>query len=156
MIYLYESSQLKVTYLHRQPNGDFIELTLEDLLEEHKKIALVNIDGPLYFGAVDVLEQQMEEVIAADTQVIILRLRHMQLLASSGVSVLEEEILRAQSKGINVLICGILVEVDRILSNSGIQELVGKENMFPASKVLLESTRQALTKAEALILPEPQ
>lgn len=151
MIYLFESSQLRITYLNRTHDGHFVEIKLNDILEKEPQIALVNIDGPLYFGAVDVLAYQVEKILDTNVKVIILRLRHMQLLASTGVSVLEEEIIRAKAKGVQVLICGILGEVESIFLNSGIEYLVGRENLFFANEVLLDSTTRALKKAEILI-----
>lgn len=151
LIYLFESSNLKITYLHRNEDGSFTETNFEGIVDRQAQIALVNIDGPLYFGAVDVMARQIERVIETDVKVIILRLRHMQLLASTGVSVLEEEIIRAQFRNKQVMICGILGEVEEIFLNSGIERLVGRENLFFASNILLDSTSRALKKAEHLL-----
>jgi sulfate permease, SulP family len=151
LIYLFESSHLKITYLHQDGEGHFIERDFDETVKAHPQVCVINIDGPLYFGAVDILAYQIEKVLDTDVKVLVLRLRHMQLLASTGISVLEEEILRARHKGIKVLICGISGEVETIFLNSGIENLVGRENMFFANQVLLDSTTRALKQAEVLL-----
>lgn len=148
-IYLYESSHLHLSYLSINQRGAFVERRLEDLLQEQPTVAIVNIDGALFFGAVDALEKRMEQIFDAGVRVIILRLRRTHLAASTAISTLEHLIIRAQSLGILLLISGVSPELRAQLAATGVESLLQEQCLFEATDVLFESTRQALAYVQA-------
>ncbi len=152
-IYLYESSNLKLSYLTLNGNGGFVEHSLDDVLRERPSVALINVEGALYFGAVEDLEQHVEEILQRGVQVIILRVRHMHLLASTGVTALEGLITRAEQLGTTVLLCGVTDEIETTLTSSGIESMVGSKRTFKASETLFEATHEALQYASTIVEP---
>jgi len=149
-IYLFESSHLRLSYLTLNGNKDFVEHSLEDVLRDCPPIALINVEGALYFGAVEDLERHVEEILEEAVKVIILRVRHMHLLASTGVTALEGLVLRAEQLGTTVLLCGVTNEIETTLASSGLKSLVGTSRTFKATDTLFESTHQALQVATRL------
>jgi len=148
-IYLYESSQLHLSYLRMTANGDIIERDLGQLFEEQPAIAIVNIDGALFFGAVDALERRMDQILDAGVGVVILRLRRTHLVASTAISALEHLIKRAHELGIVLLISGVSPEMQAKLRTTGVESMLQEQHVFEATEVLFESTRQALAYAQA-------
>ncbi len=154
-IYLYESSHLRLSYLTLKDDREFVEHSLEEVLQDCPPVALINVEGALYFGAVEDLEQHVEEILQRGVRVIILRLRHMHLLASTGVTALEGLVTRADQLGTTVLLCGVTNEIEATLASSGLKSLVGNGRTFKATDTLFESTHQALRLATHLTGPNP-
>lgn len=155
-IYLYESSNIKLSYLTLNGERQFVEHGLDDILRDCPPVALVNVEGALYFGAVEDLERNVEEILERGVKVIILRVRHMHLLASTGVTALEGLVTRADQMGVTVLLCGITHEIEPTLASSGLETLVGSNRIFKASDTLFESTHRALHEANLMIRHQEQ
>jgi sulfate permease, SulP family len=150
LIYLYESGHLEMSYLTVNDDGYIVEHELEDLYRNPPEIAIINIEGDLYFGAVSDLEAAMDKLLTAGIKVIILRIRRMRRLASTGVSALQWSIITARRQGTEILICGATPQALHTLESTGISALVGKENIFPGTDVLFRSTRAALKRAQEI------
>lgn len=155
MIYLYESSRLQMSYLTRDENGHFVEHNLDEIVPIQPHTVLVNIEGPLYFGATEDLERQLMRIFHSGIKVVILRMRRVHLLASTGVSVLENVLYQANRLGILVLFSGVTGEVAKVLKESGLSNLIGPEQTFPASHTLFAATREALETARRFVNGEP-
>jgi sulfate permease, SulP family len=151
LIYLYESGHLELTYLTVNQEGNFVEHRLEDLYQNPPDIAIINIEGDLYFGAVSDLEAAMDKLLTAGIKVMILRVRRMRRLASTGVSALQWSVIAARRQGTEILICGAGPQVMAVLESTEISALVGRENIFAGSDVLFQSTREALDRAKKFI-----
>jgi sulfate permease, SulP family len=106
LIYLYESGHLELSYLTVNEEGNFVEHRLEDLYLNPPQIAIINIEGDLYFGAVSDLEAAMDKLLTAGIKVMILRVRRMRRLASTGISALQWSVITARRQGTEILICG--------------------------------------------------
>jgi SulP family sulfate permease len=139
LIFLYESGAPHMSYLKANGAGEFVERDFDALLTEQPPVAIVDIAGPVHFAAVDRLEQRLEQLLHARTRVVILRLRGMQLLASTGVSALESLVETARDQGVTVLLCGVTGQTRDILLSSGLEATVGTAQIFPASPVIFES-----------------
>jgi anti-anti-sigma factor len=146
---------LRLSYLTLKDDREFVEHSLEEVLQDCPPVALINVEGALYFGAVEDLEQHVEEILQRGVRVIILRLRHMHLLASTGVTALEGLVTRADQLGTTVLLCGVTNEIEATLASSGLKSLVGNGRTFKATDTLFESTHQALRLATHLTGPNP-
>jgi len=76
-IYLYESGNIQLRYLTLNENGRVTEHSLEDLSAEHPPIALINVEGTLYFAAVDDMENNLRAILQTGVKVMILRVRRL-------------------------------------------------------------------------------
>ncbi|MGC9359396.1 MAG: SulP family inorganic anion transporter [Anaerolineae bacterium] len=148
-IYLYESSQLHLSYLRINTNGDIVERKLDQILDEQPVIAIVNIDGALFFGAVEALERRMDQILDAGVSVVILRLRRTHLATSTAISALDYLVKRARELGILLLISGVSPEMQAKLEATGVERMLQDQCVFPATEMLFESTRQALAYAQS-------
>ena len=153
-IYLYESGSIQLRYLTLNENGQVTEHSLEDLAAERPPIALINVEGTLYFAAVDDMENKLRALLQTGVKVMILRVRRLHLLASTGVIALTRIVTSARDSGVTVLICGVTEEVGEILASSGFASPMEVEPVFEASNTLFESTSQALRRAREIITEE--
>jgi sulfate permease, SulP family len=151
LIYLYESSRLRMSYLTLDAQGYFVEHPMESIARIHPKIVLINVEGPLYFGATEDLERQLIRIFHSGVKVVILRVRRVHMLGSTGITVLENVLLQANTLGIMVLFSGVTGEVEGILRNSGLANLIGPEQTFLASRTLFSATREAIKAAQIYI-----
>ncbi|MBG0785485.1 MAG: SulP family inorganic anion transporter [Anaerolineaceae bacterium] len=151
LIFLGESSRINLSYISADESGQFLELPLEAIKSQGSQIIIVNVEGDLYFAAVEGLQDKLEEILEIHPKVLILRFRRTHLLASTGVVALNQFIRSARKAGIQVLFCGIHHEIMATLESAGILNTVGPANVFPADDRLLDSTQQALARAKTLI-----
>lgn len=151
LIYLDESSHMNLSYIVEDEDGQFVELPMEGIKKSKPQIAIVNIEGDLYFAAVEDLQEKIEKVLEIDLKVLILRFRRTHLLASTGIMALEQLIRSAHEKGIQVLFSGVQAEVFEPLDVAGITGIVGDSHVFLANHHLFESTQRALNEAKAII-----
>ncbi len=144
LFYLVESSHLYLTYLVENGNGKFVEKDIDEVWEIKPARLVVNVEGPLYFAAVEDLEIQVTKLINLGIGVIILRLRRMHLMASSGITTLEKLIKMAKESGVEIRLAGVSDEVLKTLTKCGIDHDIQLDHIFMATDIPYESTRKAL------------
>lgn len=154
LIFLGESSQVNLTYILEDESGKFIELPIDRIKEIKPDIAIVNIEGDLYFAAVESLEEQINQILNSGLKVLILRFRRTHLLASTGIIALGHIIDEAKKKGIEVLFCGVQNETRETLESSGILDSLGQQRIFIANDQLFTSTQKALEEAKSILHKE--
>ena len=71
--------------------------------DEH--IALLRLDGALFFGAADRVLERVGRI--EDVDVVVLRMSQLQLLDATGVQVLAEVVTRLERRGVTVLVKGV-------------------------------------------------
>jgi SulP family sulfate permease len=151
LLYLGESSRMNLSYIVEDDQGDFIELPVNQIKSQTPRIAIVNVEGDLYFAAVEDLQNQMEQILESGIRVLILRFRRTHLLASTGVMALDQMLKSAKDKDIEVIFCGIQEEVLEPLESAGITEMMGESRILLASNKLFDSTQKALLEARTLL-----
>ncbi len=144
VFYLVESSHLELSYLVLNGNGKFVEKPIGEALKAQPEVAVINVEGPLFFAAVQDLEDRIMEMIDQGVTVIVLRLRRMHLLASSGLSTLEFLIHRAREKGGQICLSGVSPEMTAMIADCGLEDDLESRNIFLATDVPFESTHRAL------------
>jgi len=151
LMYLGESSHVNLSYILEDENGQFIELSMDRIEEKKPEIAIVNIEGDLYFAAVEELQEQINRILDSGLKVLILRFRRSHLLASTGIVALGHIIKTARDKGVEVLFCGVNEDIQKTLESSGIFQSVGQNNVFIANGHLFASAQKALDRAKSLL-----
>lgn len=116
-------------------------------------ISIVHVEGELFFGAAELFRTQIQRTAHDENlRVIILRMKNARHLDATSVMALEELIGYLRSSGRHLLISGLSKEVYRVLRNSGMVEIVGRDNLFMGSAMNPNlSTRNALKRAQQLL-----
>ncbi len=150
-IHLFESAQIHLSYIVCLENNQVIEKKLEDLYSEKPVIAVINVEGNLFFGAVNVLEEAIQKCLDSGVKVLILRLRRMHTLASTGITTLQWSIVSAQRAGAVFVFSEVTPEIHQVLKASHVNDLIGEERIFPVTEILFEATHRAVNWGQNLI-----
>jgi SulP family sulfate permease len=151
LIYLGESSRVNLNGIIEDSNGKYLEVPIEDLKMQQPPIAIINIEGDLYFAAAENLQEQLTKILETKIQVLILRFRRTHLLASTGIMAIDQLLKTARDKDVKLLFCGIMEETYEPLKAAGVVDIIGEENIFTAHDTLFDSTQRALQRARMIL-----
>lgn len=146
ILYIFQSSHMKVTRLESVGNGLFRETELPAVLPDDNPL-IVSVHGHLYFAAMRDLRQKLPMPNGVKHLTIILRMRGDELLAGTGASVLAEYAEQLRVGGGKLILCGVEKPVWDTLRRTGMLRRIGEENVFRADDVLLSSLQKALKHA---------
>ncbi len=93
-----------------------------------ERIALLRIDGAMFFGAAERISNTIADTEDSDVSVVIIRMSQLGMLDATGAHTLAEIAGELESRGITVIIKGIRPEHFTLLSNVGIFEALRHEN----------------------------
>lgn len=101
-------------------------------LHEHKTIRVIKVEGELFFGAADIFQTTLKAIAEDDTstKVIVLQLKNARDIDATSCLALQQLYEYLKSSKRHLVACGILQEVWNVLSDSGLVEQIGKENLF--------------------------
>lgn len=93
-----------------------------------ERIALLRLDGAMFFGAAERISATIIDDRHPDTSVVIIRLSQLGMLDATGANTLAEIARELESRGITVIIKGIRPEHRELLTNVGVIEALRHEN----------------------------
>ena len=131
------------------PGGGILETPIHDRTG-NRPVVLLQVEGDLFFGVADELQDRLTHLVQAGPKVVIFRLKRTHSIDSTVLHVLEQFAKELQSKNRHVLLCGVRPELMRVLKSFGLVELLGRENIFEASAGVFTSVKEALRRARQL------
>jgi SulP family sulfate permease len=150
ILYLRKASQPQLVEYSFNAEGNLAEASKG---RHHPSISIVHVEGELFFGAADLFRTQIQRTFAdPNLRIIILRLKNARHLDATSVLALEELLRALRSDDRHLIISGASKDVYRVLKNSGLVEVVGRDNIFLASPANPNlSTRNALKRAQEIL-----
>lgn len=138
---------------------------------EHKTIRVIKVEGELFFGAADIFQTTLKTIAEDDTstKVIILQLKNARDIDATSCLALQQLLHYLTSSGRHLVACGMTQQVWDVLSDSGLVEQLGKENLFTFderhphqhmqkalnhARILVESSSILVT--EEVLEPQPE
>lgn len=112
--------------------SDIIEKKDPDALyrkEIPKGVEVFQINGPLFFGAADLLCNGIS-FSKEKYKVVILRMSHVQVIDMTGVKALKFFYDRCSEEGLTLLVSGINSKVFETLNNTGLSKEIGVDHIF--------------------------
>ena len=101
-----------------------------DILENYsalpKGVDVYEISGPFFFGAAQSYKEALKE-ISDGSKVLILRMRHVPFIDSTGIHNFREVIRDFRIRKVSVVLSGVRPEVRNELVNYGLAELIGND-----------------------------
>lgn len=137
-----------------EENGDLRNLDPAGL-HEKRSIRVIKVEGELFFGAADLFQNTLKTIASDDvtTRVIILQLKNARDIDATTCLALQQLHEYLQGSGRHLVACGLTPHVWEVLSNSGLVEQLGKENLFMfEEKHPHLHMQQALVRARELIV----
>jgi len=120
----------------------------KDILDDYslipKDISIYEISGPLFFAS----SNRFCEVIKSNgfnSKILIIRMRHVPFIDSTGAINLRETLKTLQSAGTKIVLSGVNETVRKDLDKNRISFLVGKANILDNFDAALERAKAVLT-----------
>ena len=100
--------------------------------DSHKPIRLIKVEGELFFGAADLFQSTLKAFAEDDThtKVIILQLKNARDIDATACLAIQQLYEYLKGSGRFLIACGITQHVWDVLSDSGLVEQIGKENLI--------------------------
>ena len=125
------------------PEKDAMQDT--DRLQIPAGVEVYEIDGPFFFGLASRFEE-FENRKGGNTKVRIIRMRKVPFMDSTGVNNLRSLCERTRKRGVTVLLSGVNEKVTESLAKFGVDQEIGKENIFPNIIPALERAAEIAKK----------
>ncbi len=91
-------------------------------------VQVYEITGPLFFGAAEMFKDRVSR-IAGKPKVLILRLRHVPVIDSTGLHALRDVVRRSRQEGTLVILSDVHAQPVVALERSGTYDELGEENV---------------------------
>ncbi len=138
-----------LTQLVPHPDGGFEELPFERAAPA--EVAIVNLEGDLYFAAVEDLDYKLIRCLTPKTRVVVLRMKRLRAVGSSAMTILAHFYELLRERGIHLVVSGVEDQLKRVMTGSGLRRQIGEQNIFYADNKLFQSTELALARAWSIV-----
>jgi len=91
-------------------------------------VQVYEINGPFFFGAAEVFREQLSR-FAEKPRVLVLRMRHVPAIDSTGIHALRQVIRRSRQEGTHVVLSGVHAQPMVALGRAGLLDEMGEENV---------------------------
>ena len=149
-----------ILFIHKAARPALNEIAFDDrgnmreekIREQRPEIAIVHVEGDLFFASSDLFLDQMRRLVGHPNQrAIILRLRNAHHLDATAALTIFDLIRFSRTNNCAFLVSGAHEEIDEIFHRSGLMEELGKENFFRYNSENPNiSTRDALRRAQEI------
>lgn len=133
-----------VGVITREFNEDEVEDTQSiNLKDVPKDVEVFEINGPFFFGAVDKFREAIDRV-AERPKVLIIRMRNVPAIDSTGIAVLEKLCLDNRKHGTHFVLSGVHSQPLIAIEQAGLIDVFGEDNIHDNIDSALIRTRQIL------------
>lgn len=151
-MYLRKASHLDLKEYIVDENGDLKHIkNFHNRVES--KVALIDVNGEAFFGSADLIKKRIENLCeeSPELRVIVLRMKNAMNLDITGALTLRDMALSLKEDNRTLMLCGATPGIRKVLNESGVSDVIGEDKILVAQTSLLESTRQAINRAQAHI-----
>lgn len=129
---------------------------LQDAPEEFKsnQATVLVLQGLDFFAEVPVLADKMPSARGVTNAVVILVIHDMQRITSTGVKWMEKYVQELQANNNLFILADANPFIMKVLTNSGAMEIIGAENVIPATSRILEAEETAWQAAQTWLQKE--
>lgn len=106
-------------------------------------VQVYEINGPFFFGAVYKFDEIMEQS-KLTPEVLVIRMRNVPAIDSTGLRTLVQFIKKQQHKGVVVVLSGVQAQPKKAMAEAGLLQLIGSENVYSYIYAAMSRARQIL------------
>ncbi len=153
LLFIRLTEGIEISHMEQYPKTNQINQLINNnpLLKE--KVSVYTINGPFFFGAMNVFEHKLNEHLQIKKSVIILRMKYVPFIDSTGVVRLASFIRKLEKQGSTVLLSNLHENVKKVLlKDREFQALMKGEHKKQFR--LFENTPEALEYVEKELLTE--
>jgi SulP family sulfate permease len=152
LLYVVASSRkLRLQEAFHQEDGGWV---MQDTPKELKAndVNVYVIQGLDFFAEVPVLEDQMPPNRGVKNAVVVLVIRDMRTISSTGIKWMQHYHKQLKDNGGTLILADVNPEVYAVLKKSGVLAVLGEENVIPATARVLEAENQAWEVAQKRLM----
>lgn len=151
ILYLHKASRPSLVEYEFNEEGNLAEA--RQGMRQHLAISIVHVEGDLFFASADLFRTQiLRSCVDPNLRIIILRLKNARHLDATCAMAIEELVRTLRGDGRDLIISGVVKDLYRVFKDSGLVDIIGKENIFPASPANPNlATRNALRRAQEIL-----
>ena len=140
------SLDIKVRRLAPAGEGRFLEEEPPERLPDDE-VTIIDIYGSVFYADTEAIDAKLPEVRGTHNAVLVVRLRGRGEVGSSAIGLLRGWAEQLQAGGGALLLAGVGEHMGDQLERTGLAELIGRENIFPAQSLVYGSTEEAYEAA---------
>lgn len=115
-------------------------------------IVLLALEGDLFFGVVEKLEEHLSQIAANGARAIIIRLKRTHSIDATAAETLATFASQFQERRGQLILCGLKPELHARIARSHLGEILGPDNVLMTDNRRLGSLRRAIVRARRKIL----
>jgi sulfate permease, SulP family len=119
------------------------------------QVTVLVIQGLDFFAEVPTLDDQMPPARSVSNAAVVLVVRDMQQVTSTAIKWLERYAKNLQANGSVLMLADVNLKVLDTFKKSGALEVLGAENVFPATKRVLDAENMAWDAAQQWLKARP-
>lgn len=125
----------------------FLNIVREPGIEECPQLKLIRIDGSLFFGAIDHIDQYFSELRETEVKNVLILAEGINFVDLAGAEWLAQEAQRWRLRGGDLWVTGLKIVAQGVLVRSGIKEEIGVDHFFSTKKSALSAIYGSLDKS---------
>jgi SulP family sulfate permease len=149
VILLRVTGRTDLTQLVHHPDYGFEEVPFNHAAPS--PVAIINLEGDLYFAAAEDLDYELLQALRPETKVVVLRLKRLRAVGSSAMAMLEHFHELLDARGIELILCGVENDIKKVMTGSGLRRTIGEQNIFYADNRIFQSTELAIARAMSIV-----
>jgi len=151
LLYVYQSAErVRIERIILNKDGTYSEAEVPEELSSGEIVILQPI-GSLFFAGTAEFEEHLPDVGEASRSVVIIRLRDRDEVGSTFIRAIERYSQALQEQDNKLMLVGVDEHVMEQLEKTGILELIGEQNVYPAHQAFLASLQEATAAAQEWI-----
>jgi SulP family sulfate permease len=124
------SNTLKVSKVLPDPSDKQVKPEMVQQDSNCPQINIYTIEGPLFFGSTERLEEEIEAILHSKPKVLLLRMSKVPFVDISGEALLSDIVKKFKANKQQVMISGVQPQPKDLFKKTGFYQLVGEENFF--------------------------
>ncbi len=146
IMFLYRTMKPEVIILGKDENGVLRDARRYNLPKLHPRLIAIRFSGHLYFANVSYINDSVLKIIGNDPnlQIILIECGGINSLDASGVEMFINLHERLQIAGITLAFCNLRDNVAEIIQRTGLDKIIGPENIFVSENQALEALNRRL------------
>lgn len=152
ILFLRQAAHPELVEYQFRDDGQLAQLP-QETPRKNPEVSIVHVEGDLFFGASEIFRDQMRRICNDENlKVLILRMKNAHFLDATSIMALEDLCQHLEEQGRHLIICGIRKDIYQVIHDSGMEAMIGRENLFMESmENPTLSTSQAVKRAKELL-----
>lgn len=153
ILFIRKASRPELKEIAFDSHGELVEKTLKSTERSRPSIAIVHVEGDMFFASSDMLLEQMRHLVEhPEMRIMILRMRNARHLDGTAALAIRDLMRFARSNERDLIVSGVHDDVERVFRNVGLIDELGEDNLYrwrPENPNI--STRNALKRAQEIL-----